>query len=90
MPGSAPRMTSNCPLIAFTEPSSGRRCSASTLWSADPSVASPWEILKQAPAHLDQRGGQHEDDDDGEQDAQEGQQVRGAHVAPNPSVSAFM
>ena len=30
IPGSAPRMMSNCALIAVTAPSSGRRCSAST------------------------------------------------------------
>src|SRR3990170_6850701 len=45
IPGSAPRMMSNCPLIALTAPSSGRRCWDSTPWSADASVASPSEIL---------------------------------------------
>src|SRR5712692_11073156 len=45
IPGSAPRMMSNCPLIALTAPSSGRRCSDSTPCSADASVASPSEIL---------------------------------------------
>ena len=38
-------MMSNCPLIAFTAPSSGRRCSDSTPSSAAASVASPAEIL---------------------------------------------
>src|SRR3990172_2276019 len=45
IPGSAPRMMSNCSLIALTAPSSGRRCSDSTPCSADASVASPSEIL---------------------------------------------
>src|SRR3989337_410787 len=45
IPGSAPRMMSNCALIALTAPSSGRRCSASTPCSAVASVASPSEIL---------------------------------------------
>jgi hypothetical protein len=44
----------------------------------------------QAPAHLDQRGGQHRDDNDGEQDAEQDEDVRGAHDSPNPSVRAFM
>src|SRR5712691_562676 len=45
IPGNAPRMVSNCPLIALTAPSSGRRCSDSTPSSAVASVASPAEIL---------------------------------------------
>src|SRR5664279_945617 len=45
IPGSAPRMMSNCALIALTAPSSGRRCCDSTPSSADASVASPSEIL---------------------------------------------
>src|SRR5215207_7555063 len=45
IPGSAPRMISNCALIALTAGSSGRRCSASTVCSADDRVANPWEIL---------------------------------------------
>src|SRR5918994_4169713 len=44
IPGSAPRMTSNCWLIALTAGSSGRRCSASTVSSAEPSMARPSEI----------------------------------------------
>src|SRR4051794_27073079 len=44
MPGSAPRIVSNCALIAVTAGSSGRRCSASTLSSAPLSVARSSEI----------------------------------------------
>src|SRR5262249_20530605 len=44
IPGSAPRMMSNWALIALTDGSSGRRCSASTISSAPPSVASPSAI----------------------------------------------
>src|SRR4029077_3262357 len=44
IPGSAPRITSNCPLIAVTAPSSGRRCSDSTPCNAPASAASPPEI----------------------------------------------
>jgi hypothetical protein len=35
--GNAPRMLSNRALMAVTAPAIGRRCSASTLWSAPPS-----------------------------------------------------
>ena len=90
MPGSAPRMMSNWALIALTAGSSGRRCSAST---ASQRAAERREALGdrvQARADLDQRDGEHGDDDDGEQDAQKRQQVRVAHAAPYPSVSAFM
>src|SRR6187455_2321789 len=45
IPGSAPRMTSNCALIAVTAPSSGRRCSDSTPCSAAASDASPAEMF---------------------------------------------
>src|SRR3990172_9405924 len=45
IPGSAPRMMSNCALIALTAPSSGRRCCDSTPCSAVASVARPSEIL---------------------------------------------
>ena len=69
IPGSAPRMTSNWALIALTAGSSGRRCSASTPSSAVPSVARPSEILVEAAAHLDQRDGEHEHDDDRQHDA---------------------
>src|SRR4029077_15408000 len=44
IPGSAPRMTSNWALIAFTAGSSGRRCCDSTPCKAPASVASPSEI----------------------------------------------
>ena len=84
MPGSAPRMMSNCALIAVTAPSSGRRCSASTPCRAEASVASPAEIRRQAPAHLDQRDGEHEHDDRREDDAQESEEMRVAHARPEP------
>ena len=71
MPGSADRMMSNWALIAFTAGSSGRRCSDSTVSSASASVARPCGDVAQAAADLDQRDGEHGDDDDGEQDAQE-------------------
>ena len=45
---------------------------------------------QQAPAHLDQRGGQHGDDDQRQDDAEQDEDVIGAHAPPNPSVSAFM
>src|SRR5204863_9163952 len=45
IPGRAPRITSNCALIALTAGPSGRRCSDSTPWSAPSSAASPSEIL---------------------------------------------
>src|ERR1039457_3930073 len=45
IPGSAPRMVSNCALIALTAPSSGRRWSDSTACNADASVARPAETL---------------------------------------------
>src|SRR6478609_629349 len=49
MPGRAPRMTSNWALIAVTAPSSGRRCSDSTVSSAPASVARPIEMLVSRP-----------------------------------------
>src|SRR6202044_664628 len=45
IPGRAPRMMSNCALIALTAPSSGRRCSDSTPCRAVDSVASPSEMV---------------------------------------------
>ncbi len=47
-------------------------------------------MLLELLAHDDQRGGQDEHDDDGQDDGQEREQVGGAHLPPNPSVSAFM
>ena len=84
MPGSAPRMTSNWALIALTAPSSGRRCSDSTPCSADAERREPLGDPVEAPAHHDQRDGQHDHDDDREHDAQQDQQVRVAHAAPVP------
>ena len=43
-----------------------------------------------APAHDDQRDREHDHDDGDEHDGQKRQQVRVAHAAPYPSVSAFM
>ena len=89
IPGSAPRMMSNCALIAVTAPSSGRRCSDSTLCNADDSVASPSEVrLRLLRTRIS--GGEDGDDDDRQHDAEEDQQVLVAHASANPSVSAFM
>ena len=83
-------MMSNCALIALTAPSSGRRCSASTPCERAGRASRALGDPRQAPAHLDQRDGEHEHDDGGEHDAQEDQQVRVLMPPPNPSVSAFM
>ena len=90
MPGSAPRMMSNWSLIAVTAPSIGRRCSASTPSSADPSVARFAEVLARLFWMRMQRDRHHGDDHDDQQDGEEDEDVVLAHAPPNPSVSAFM
>ena len=90
MPGSAPRMISNWALIALTAGSSGRRCSASTPSSAAAERREALGDPRQPPADLDEREREHGDDDDGEHDAEQDEDVVGAHAPPNPSVSAFM
>ena len=91
MPGSAPRMMSNWALIALTEPSSGRRCCASTPSSADGERREAGGDPLEALAHDDQRG----------RPARARRRPPGATVSsassvvllmlpPNPSVRAFM
>jgi hypothetical protein len=51
------------------------------------------EILRgrlEAAPDTDQRNGHDRDDHDGEQDAEENEQVRVAHDSPYPSVRAFI
>ena len=45
---------------------------------------------RQPPRDVDQRDGEDEHDDGGEDDAEENEEMRRAHAPPNPSVSAFM
>ena len=47
-------------------------------------------MLRRPLADLDQRHRQHGDHDDGEQDAEQDEDVMLAHRRRNPSVSAFM
>ena len=89
IPGIAPRITSNCALIALTAGSSGRRCSDSTPSSAPASVASFFEVDSRSDADPDQRAREDRDDHDRQHDAEDDQGGL-AHLPPNPSVSAFM
>ena len=90
IPGIAPTMTSNWALIAWTAGSSGRRCSDSTVSSAPASVARSSEADSSALPDPDQGDGHDRHGDDGEQDAEQDEQVGVAHDSPYPSVRAFM
>ena len=90
MPGSAPRMMSNCALMALTEPSSGRRCCCLDAVERGGERRETRRRPLEALADDDQRGRQDEHDDHGEHDGQEREQMGAAHLPPNPSVSAFM